>query len=135
MLPLRGRPREAGEVRGLHRSGVGSGDREGGGEDGEAERGEGPGEAHQRAVDAALADGAADPSPNAGVSQAAYAHAVGVQLGGANRYGGQWRQKPLLVQGQPLPDRAAILKILALSRRLEALWLALALGVAWAWLQ
>ena len=77
---------------------------------------------------AALADGASDPSPNAGVSQAAYAHAVGVQLGGANRYGGQWRQKPLLAQGQPPADRRAILKILALSRRLEALWLAVALG-------
>ena len=80
---------------------------------------------------AALADGAADPSPNAGVSQAAYAHAVGVQLGGANRYGGQWRQKPLLAQGQPPADRGAILTILALSRRLEALWLAAALGGAW----
>ena len=80
---------------------------------------------------AALADGAADPSPNAGVSQAAYAHAVGVQLGGANRYGGQWRQKPLLAQGQPPADRRAILTILALSRRLEALWLAVALGGAW----
>jgi adenosylcobinamide-phosphate synthase len=80
---------------------------------------------------AALADGAADPSPNAGVSQAAYAHAVVVQLGGANRYGGQWRQKPLLAQGQPPADRRAILTILALSRRLEALWLAAALGGAW----
>jgi len=80
---------------------------------------------------AALADGAADPSPNAGVSQAAYAHAVGVQLGGANRYGGQWRQKPLLAQGQPPADRGALLKILALSRRLEGLWLAAALGGAW----
>lgn len=80
---------------------------------------------------AALADGAADPSPNAGVSQAAYAHAVGVQLGGANRYGGQWRQKPLLAEGQPPADRGAILKILALSRRLEALWLAAALWGAW----
>jgi len=83
----------------------------------------------------ALADGAADPSPNAGVSQAAYAHAVGVQLGGANRYGGQWRQKPLLAQGQPPADRGAILTILALSRRLEALWLAAALGGAWACVQ
>ena len=83
----------------------------------------------------ALADGAADPSPNAGVSQAAYAHAVGVQLGGANRYGGQWRQKPLLAQGQPPADRGAILTILALSRRLEALWLAAALGGAWVCVQ
>jgi adenosylcobinamide-phosphate synthase len=83
----------------------------------------------------ALADGAADPSPNAGVSQAAYAHAVGVQLGGANRYGGQWRQKPLLAQGQPPADHGAILTILALSRRLEALWLAAALGGAWVCVQ
>ena len=88
-----------------------------------------------RLFQAALADGAADPSPNAGVSQAAYAHAVAVQLGGANSYGGHWRQKPLLAQGQPPPDRAAIGKILALSRRLEALWLAVALGGAWAWIQ
>ena len=88
-----------------------------------------------RLFQAALADGAADPSPNAGVSQAAYAHAVAVQLGGPNRYGGPWRQKPLLAQGQPPPDRAAIAKILALSRRLEGLWLAVALGGAWAWLQ
>ena len=86
-----------------------------------------------RLVQAALADGAPDPSPNAGVSQAAYAHAVGVQLGGANRYGGEWRQKPLLAAGLPSPDRAAILGILALSRRLEALWLAAALGGAGAW--
>ncbi|MEI6360038.1 MAG: adenosylcobinamide-phosphate synthase CbiB [Synechococcus sp. ELA619] len=83
----------------------------------------------------ALVDGAPDPSPNAGVSQAAYAHAVGVQLGGANRYGGQWRQKPLLAQGQPLPDRVAVLRILCLSRRLEALWVAVALGAAWACVQ
>ena len=82
---------------------------------------------------AALADGAPDPSPNAGVSQAAYAHAVGVQLGGANRYGGVWRQKPLLAEGQPPTDRSAVLRILALSRRLQALWLAAALGLAWAW--
>ncbi len=84
---------------------------------------------------AALADGAPDPSPNAGVSQAAYAHGVGVQLGGANRYGGHWRQKPLLAAGQPAPDPGAICRILALSRRLEALWLAVAIAVAWAWRQ
>ena len=79
----------------------------------------------------ALRDGAPDPSPNAGVSQAAYAHAVGVQLGGSNSYGGQERCKPLLAAGCRAPDQAAVLRMLGLSRRLALLWLGLAvLGFA-----
>lgn len=74
----------------------------------------------------ALRDGAPDPSPNAGVSQASYAHVLGVQLGGANRYGGQWRPKPLLAVGQPPPDSAAIRRMLKLSHRLTWIWLAVA---------
>ena len=73
---------------------------------------------------AALCDGAPDPSPNAGVSQAAYAHAVGVQLGGLNRYGGEQRAKPLLAAGSPPPDAIAVQRMLQLSRRLQLLWLA-----------
>ncbi len=79
---------------------------------------------------AALRDGAADPSPNAGVSQAAYAHAAGVQLGGSNRYGGQPTSKPLLAQGLPAPDGAAVRRMLELSRRLELVWLATAAVLA-----
>jgi adenosylcobinamide-phosphate synthase len=75
----------------------------------------------------ALRDGAADPSPNAGVSQAAYAHAVGVQLGGSNCYGGQERWKPLLAAGCPAPDQAAVLRMLGISRRLALVWLLVAL--------
>ncbi|MCX5940934.1 MAG: adenosylcobinamide-phosphate synthase CbiB [Cyanobium sp. LacPavin_0818_WC50_MAG_67_9] len=75
-------------------------------------------------LSAALRDGAADPSPNAGVSQAAYAHACGIQLGGSNRYGTQVRHKPLLAAGLPPADRAAVLRMLQLNRRLEWLWLA-----------
>ncbi len=71
----------------------------------------------------ALRDGAPDPSPNAGVSQAAYAHSVGVQLGGANHYGGELQRKPLLAAGEPAPDRAAVERMLALSRRLTLVWL------------
>lgn len=74
----------------------------------------------------ALVDGAPDPSPNAGVSQAAYAHAVGVQLGGNNRYGGQERPKPLLAAGAPAPDAAAVERMLQLSRWVQLLWLLLA---------
>ena len=72
---------------------------------------------------AARRDGATDPSPNAGLSQAAYAHVIRVQLGGSNRYGGQIRQKPLLGAGLAAPDQAAVLQMLQLNRRLELLWL------------
>ncbi|MCP9777066.1 cobalamin biosynthesis protein CobD [Cyanobium sp. Tous-M-B4] len=72
---------------------------------------------------AARRDGAADPSPNAGLSQAAYAHVTGVQLGGSNSYGGQIRSKPLLGAGLPAPDQAAVLQMLQLNRRLELIWL------------
>ncbi len=41
-------------------------------------------------------DASADPSPNAGWSECAYAAALGVQLGGRNTYRGQVKEKPLL---------------------------------------
>jgi adenosylcobinamide-phosphate synthase len=85
-------------------------------------------------VQASRRDGRPDPSPNAGLSQAAYAHAAGVQLGGLNHYSGQPRPKPLLAPGNPAADQAGVLKILALSRRLALLWL-LAAGAAMAALQ
>jgi len=75
---------------------------------------------------AALRDGRADPSPNAGVSQAAYAHTLGVQLGGVNVYGGEQRRKPLLAAGGRPADAAAVQAMLGLNRRLCALWLVLA---------
>jgi len=78
----------------------------------------------------ALVDGAPDPSPNAGVSQAAYAHALGVQLGGVNRYCGQERSKPLLAAGRRAPDQASVLQMLQLTRRLALVWLLAAVGVA-----
>ena len=70
-------------------------------------------------------DGAADRSPNASVSMAAYAHAVGVQLGGRNRYGQQEREKPLLGSGYPPPQPASILAMVHLTRRGLLLWLML----------
>ncbi len=41
-------------------------------------------------------DARADPSPNAGWSECAYAAALGVQLGGKNQYRGKVKLKPLL---------------------------------------
>lgn len=83
---------------------------------------------------AALAEGAADPSPNAGVSQAAYAWAARVRLGGINRYRDGLRCKPILASSQPAADAAAVGRILQLSDRLEWLWLASSSGmVALGW--
>ena len=75
----------------------------------------------------ALRQGAADPSPNAGVSQAAYALVAGVRLGGLNRYGGVTRQKPVLAPDKPQPRIEDVVRILELSRRLELSWLLAAL--------
>lgn len=75
----------------------------------------------------ALQEGAADPSPNAGVSEAAYAHAVQVRLGGRNRYADGWREKPVLGAGFQPPDHQSIIKMLRLNVRLEIFWLGLML--------
>jgi adenosylcobinamide-phosphate synthase len=77
-------------------------------------------------VRAALHEGRPDPSPNAGVSQAAYAHAAGVRLGGANRYSGGMVHKPVLAMHCPAPDRRGVERILTLTNRLEVLWLVVA---------
>lgn len=83
-----------------------------------------------RRVQVALREGAADPSPNAGVSEAAYANAVGVQLGGRNRYADGWRDKPLLGVGRGAPDQPAVERMLALSLRLEGAWVLISLALA-----
>ena len=73
----------------------------------------------------ALRDGASDPSPNAGVSQAAYAHALGLQLGGLNRYGSIERAKPLLNKGGRAADQQSVQAILSATQRSALLWLGL----------
>jgi adenosylcobinamide-phosphate synthase len=78
----------------------------------------------------ALRDGASDPSPNAGVSQAAYAHALGLRLGGLNRYGGIERAKPLLNEGGRAADEKGVQAILDASQRCALLWLGLSGVVA-----
>jgi adenosylcobinamide-phosphate synthase len=70
-------------------------------------------------------DAPADPSPNAGWSEAAYAAALGVQLGGRNSYRGQIREKPLLGDATQAITADRISRALALTRWATALWLAL----------
>jgi adenosylcobinamide-phosphate synthase len=79
---------------------------------------------------AAIEEGAADPSPNAGLSQAAYAQVAAVRLGGINRYADGLKAKPVLAPSAPPADAAAVERILSLTLRLEILWLLLA-ALAW----
>jgi adenosylcobinamide-phosphate synthase len=61
-------------------------------------------------------DGGAHPSPNAGRMEAAFAGALGVRLGGRNRYGDRVEQRPALGDGPPPGprdvDRAVRLSLL-----------------------
>ena len=77
---------------------------------------------------AAERDGRHDASPNAGRSEAIYAHCAEVQLGGRNQYGARWVDKPLLGDGFLSASQQSVANILNLSRRLEVLWLLMALG-------
>ncbi|MEM0980913.1 MAG: adenosylcobinamide-phosphate synthase CbiB [Cyanobacteria bacterium P01_H01_bin.58] len=70
-------------------------------------------------------DAPADPSPNAGWSECAYAATLGVQLGGTNTYKGQVSQKPLLGDCDRLLIPPIIQQGLQLTRWACLLWLAL----------
>ncbi|MEB3290829.1 MAG: adenosylcobinamide-phosphate synthase CbiB [Leptolyngbya sp.] len=73
-------------------------------------------------------DAPADPSPNAGWSECAYAAALGVQLGGVNTYRGQPKEKPLLGEALRPITAERIRRGMALTRWATLLWLTLGLG-------
>jgi adenosylcobinamide-phosphate synthase len=64
-------------------------------------------------------DAPAHPSPNAGVAEAAFAAALGLRLGGENRYGDRVELRPALGDGVP-PQSDDIGAAVALSRRVTA---------------
>ena len=74
-------------------------------------------------VIAAERDGASDPSPNAGRSEAIYAHCAGVRLGGRNRYSRGWIEKPVLAADQPPATKTSVERILRLNLYLQGLWM------------
>ncbi len=76
-------------------------------------------------VDAIRRDAPAHPSPNGGVIEAAFAAALGVQLGGTNVYEGRAENRGLLGAGRPV-TAADIPRTVALHRRVSLL----ALGAA-----
>jgi adenosylcobinamide-phosphate synthase len=66
-----------------------------------------------------------DPSPNAGWSECAYAAALGVQLGGINRYRGVTQPKPLLGDSIHEITPAIIHQALRLTRWSFLIWIGL----------
>jgi adenosylcobinamide-phosphate synthase len=60
-------------------------------------------------------DASAHPSPNGGVAEAAFAAALGVRLGGTNRYGDRLEVRPGLGDGAP-PVPGDISRAVRLSR-------------------
>jgi adenosylcobinamide-phosphate synthase len=75
-------------------------------------------------------DACADPSPNSGWSEAAFAYTLGIQLGGLNVYQGQLKEKPRL--GNPLRelDPAVVRDSVALLRKIMLTWIVL-ISVIW----
>jgi adenosylcobinamide-phosphate synthase len=65
-------------------------------------------------------DGRSHPSPNAGMSEAAFAGALGVRLGGRNDYGSHVEERPVLGDGGRAPDATDIGSAIRLSRYVTA---------------
>ena len=79
-------------------------------------------------------DAPGHPSPNAGVSEAAFAAALGLRLGGANRYGDRVEVRPHLGHGRPA-EPGDIDRVVRLSRDVTvALGLMLVAPTLVAWL-
>ena len=73
-------------------------------------------------------DARAHPSPNAGVAEAAFAAALGVQLGGPLRYGTRTERRPLLGRG-PRPEPADIERAIVLASQVELALVGLLCGL------
>jgi adenosylcobinamide-phosphate synthase len=80
---------------------------------------------HRAAWRAAFVDGATHPSPNAGRAEGAFAGALGVRLGGVNRYAHGTEERPALGDGAA-PRSADIARAVSLGERVGVLAAAIA---------
>ncbi len=74
-------------------------------------------------------DAAGHPSPNAGPVEASFAGALGLRLGGTNRYGARTEHRPVLGTGR-IPTAGDVFPALALARRVDLAAAAVAALVA-----
>lgn len=74
-------------------------------------------------------DAAAHPSPNGGVAETAFAAALGLRLGGPNRYGDRLEDRPILGDGTP-PSAVDIAAARRLARDVDLALVGLLLGLA-----
>jgi len=81
------------------------------------------------AVRIAVRDGRKHPSPNSGVSEAAFAGALGLRLGGRNVYEGGLEERPILGDGSP-PGEADIRRANRLCAGVTVAAAVLAAGLA-----
>jgi adenosylcobinamide-phosphate synthase len=72
----------------------------------------------QQVAHAVITQAGAHPSPNAGVAEAAFAGALGIELGGTVRYGERVEDRPRLGSG-PRPTVADIDRAIALASHVE----------------
>ena len=77
-----------------------------------------------------LRDASSHPSPNAGVSEAAFAAALGVRLGGESRYGDRVEIRPPLGDGRA-PARSDIKRAVRLSSDVEWILTGMAAALPW----
>jgi adenosylcobinamide-phosphate synthase len=68
-------------------------------------------------------------SPNAGLVEASFAHALGVQLGGGAWYGGRFLERPPVGEGLGQPDRGDIERCVGLSETVARATLATGIAV------
>jgi adenosylcobinamide-phosphate synthase len=84
----------------------------------------------QAALSVARADGRRHPSPNAGVTEAAFAGALGLRLGGRNDYGSHTEDRPVLGATGRAPRSDDIARAARLSRAVTIAAAATCAGVA-----
>ena len=68
-------------------------------------------------------EGLKDSSPNAGLSQAIYAHCLNIKMGGLNTYQGKLLHKPVMAKMSPIASKTSIKEILKATLKLEIFWL------------